>query len=168
MSDWDWWSVKDAAGRLRHKLTSSINPRFIGKETPAEEIHGESVKASDGTIGGLEFGRGVDQDSVGSLSDVNGSQVTVSADTFEPIIDKASAVDVISGYVVGTGATVLRVTWDDGSTDVIYTATFAQGNDNAGNPFTVIIVPTLESVTKVEFKNDLSSSSDFGYKILHS
>lgn len=47
MSDWDWWSVKDAAGRLRHKLTSSINPRFIGKETPAEEIHGESVKAGD-------------------------------------------------------------------------------------------------------------------------
>jgi len=162
--------IKDSSGTiiLRRNETAS-EWQFEGTDLSGiNAIDASSATLDGGIIGGLAFGRGVGQDTVGSLTEVNGSKVSVSANSFEPMIDKASAVGVIGGFVMGTGATVLRATWDDGSTDTIYSNAFAQGTNGGGSVFTTINVPSLESVTKVEFKNDLNSSSDFGYKILHS
>ncbi|MUW13928.1 hypothetical protein GJ633_04070 [Halorubrum sp. CBA1125] len=78
MTDWDFWKVKDAAGRLRHKLTSSINPRFIGKEEPAEEVNAESVNTDGMEVGAISI-----EDDKRTIADDDVAEIDLSS--FDPI-----------------------------------------------------------------------------------
>jgi len=131
----------------------------------ADSINTNTLEADGATIGNLPAGRALSQSTINDITVHTGDQVSVSAQTFETIFDVATPVTVVAGFVNGFAPVDLRATWEDGTTDTIYPRVLAR--DQNGNIYGSIIVPSIEDVTKLEFKNDAGSGSNpYGYNVV--
>lgn len=133
--------------------------------TPTGEQHISplSVDTEEGTISGEPMSKGLDADS--SPTNHTADEVTVSANSFVSIFNVAEAVDVIGGTVSGLQPSKLRVTWGDGTTTTLLPK-LQRAHDGADNRFSVIIVPSMENVTRLEFENSIGSSEVYGFGVI--
>jgi len=122
------------------------------------------LETDDGSIAGWPFGRALDQNSFSDRTEHAGNVVSVNADSFHEIFSKANAVFVLGGVIYGNQPSSVRYTWDDGTTDIIYTSP-AGGDDSNSDISSPLFVEPAEGVKKLEFKNNAGASRDYGYRV---
>jgi len=138
----------------------------IGTAAEPVDVNAEDIDAVSVNTDNLSADNVVlSQDTISNVTEFRGSNVSVPASTFETIFDVSGTVDVIGGSIMGLRIRELRITFDDGTTAVLYNATI-RGEDQAGDEFHVMSVPSIKDVSKLEFKNNDTSTREFGYGVL--
>lgn len=112
------------------------------------------------------IGMAVDKNSVADLTEYTGHRVSVAGSTVHSIFSGlAEPVNVLNGFIYGSHARDITVTWGDGTQSLVYEAN-TQGQDEAGGYASPTPIPQLRDVTGLAFRNVAGSARDYGYKVL--
>jgi len=124
----------------------------------------ESLNIDDGSINGLAFGRGFDQDTVGDVTSRNIDKLSIAGDSYGTIFSVASPVDVIGGSAFGQGGDHWRITWEDDTTDELSVGLGRSQLDD--EDVMVTPLPSVEGVKKLELFNQFGGSRSYGAVVL--
>jgi len=125
-----------------------------------DSLTSNSVNTNDGSINGLAFGRGFDQDTVGDVTSRNIDKLSIAGDSYGTIFSVASPVDIIGGSAFGQGGDRWRITWEDDSTDVLSVG--LARSQLADEDIMVTPLPSVEGVKKLELFNQLGGPRSYG------
>ena len=147
--------------------SSGVSNSLIDDRVFQSERVFESVDANEVTTEELSGDNiTITQDKIGSVSYHSGSFVSVDGKEFQTIFDVTGTVHVIGGVINGNPVNQLRATWDDGTTDTIFSDGRLIGADSNGDENTSLPVPPILDVSQLEFKNDSSSTIQFGWEVV--
>jgi hypothetical protein len=108
----------------------------------------------------------VSQDTVGSLTPYIGDRIDLASGAFETIFDVADVVNVLGGVIYGPNPRDLEVSWGDSTTDEIWTATSARGQDSGDNEAMTMWIPPIKDASKLVFQNGSGTTETYGYRVL--
>jgi hypothetical protein len=125
-----------------------------------QELSSQSVNTDEATIGNVVL----DQSTIGAITAIAESQITVSSGAYQTIFSDPSAADIIGGVIVGTNIRELRITWSDDTTDEINPGELPRGADSAGDVISSTALPPIRDVKELEFRS-FGTTSDYGWEV---
>ena len=124
----------------------------------------ESVNTEEADIGRVSASNlSVDQDNADEISSHSGDRVFATGGSTVEIFNFTGTVDVIYGSIYGRNPRRIIVTFGDGSTDTIGVEDVSRAEDQSGDEFEVLTLPSLLGVSKLEFSPGFDG--DYGWRV---